>query len=321
MIKGYVSLKKLLAVLLVVALLALFAGLSAAEGKKNVPVQSIRIVNQEVTLPAGKSLKLTVEISPKNASNTKLKWASSNRRVCTVNDGKIKAVGAGKCSVVCTAEDGSKSTAKIMVTVYEPGEPILFRTIPWGSDMATAIEKGGFGKYSKKFKKPNAFCGWFTVDYLNGYFPYDGCQTGFSVTTKPSGFDVAGYKPDYVSMIFAYGSEDGKIVTDREKAQLVLGQYAFYPQDEIKSGNAVRDLTTKLTRLYGKPIQIGDKPRKEGAVTYDWSNKHTVWLDDDGNEIVLSFTDYSIRLNYVWAKADKRLQSIYKKLNKTEKGQ
>ena len=315
------SVKKLVSVLLVITLLVSAAGLSAADGEKKVLVQSIKIKNQKVTLPVGKSLKLTVEIRPKNASNTKLKWRSLNQKICTVENGKITAVGVGKCSVECTAEDGSKKTAKILVTVYEPGTPILFRNVPWGSDMATVIEKGGFARYSKKFKSPNAFCDQLTADYLNGYFPYDGCQTGFSVTTKPSGFDVEGYKPDYASMVFAYGSEDGKIVTDREKAQLILGQYSFYPQDAIKSSNAVRDLTTKLTRLYGKPIQTGDTPRKEGAVTFDWSNKHTVWMDDNGNEVVLSYTDYSIRLNYIWAKADKRLKAIYNKLYKPEKDQ
>ena len=313
--------KKLVSVLLVITLLVSAAGLSVADGEKKVLVQSIKIKDQEVTLPTGKSLKLTVEISPKNASNTKLKWRTYNQRICTVENGKITAVGAGKCSIECMAEDGSKRTAKILVTVYEPGPPILFRNVPWGSDMATAIEKGGFARYSEKFKSPNAFCDQLTVDYLNGYFPYDGCQTGFSVTAKPTDFDVEGYKPDYVSMVFAYGSEDGKIVTDREKAQLILGQYSFYPQDVIKSSNTVRDLTTKLTRLHGKPIQTGDPPRKEGAVISDWSNKHTVWMDDNGNEVVLSFTDYSIRLNYIWAKADKQLKTIYSELYKTEKDQ
>ena len=313
--------KKLVSVLLVITLLVSAAGLSVADGEKKVLIQSITIKNQKVTLPAGQSLKLTVEIIPKNASNTKLKWRSYNQKICTVKDGKITAVGAGKCSIECMAEDGSKRTAKILVTVYEPSPPILFRNVPWGSDMAMAIEKGGFTRYSKKFKSPNAFCDQSTVDYLNGLFPYDGCQTGFSVTTKPSGFDVEGYKPDYVSMIFAYGSEDGKIVTDREKAQLILGQYSFYPQDVKKSSNTVRDLTTKLTRLYGQPIQTGDTPRKEGAVTSDWNNKHTVWMDDNGNEIVLSYTDYSVRLNYIWAEADKRLKTIYHKLYKPGKDQ
>ena len=303
--------KKLVSVLLIITLLVSAAGLSAADGEKKVLIQSITIKNQDVTLPAGKSLKLTVEISPKNASNTKLKWRTYNQRICTVKDGTITAVGAGKCSIECMAEDGSKKTAKILVTVYEPGQPVLFRNVPWGSDMAMAIEKGGFTGCSEKFRSPNAFCDRSTADYLNGFFPYDGCQTGFSVTTQPSGFDVEGYKPDYVSMIFAYGSEDGKIVADRERAQLILGQYAFYPQDDIKTSNTVRDLTTKLTRLYGKPIQTGDTPRKEGVVISDWDNRHTVWMDDNGNEIVLSYTDYSIRLNYIWAEADKRLKTIY----------
>lgn len=70
---------------------------------------------QTVTLKKGKTLKLKVKLSPKYAES-KLTWKSSNKKVATVKNGKVKAVGKGKATITVTAKTGKKS-AKVIVKV------------------------------------------------------------------------------------------------------------------------------------------------------------------------------------------------------------
>ena len=61
----------------------------------------------------------SVDITPSNATNTKLKWLSSDKSIATVNiiSGKITPVGNGKCKINVYATDGSGLVAQLDVKV------------------------------------------------------------------------------------------------------------------------------------------------------------------------------------------------------------
>ena len=61
----------------------------------------------------------SVDITPSNATNTKLKWLSSDKNIATVNiiSGKITPVGNGKCKINVYATDGSGLVAQLDVKV------------------------------------------------------------------------------------------------------------------------------------------------------------------------------------------------------------
>ena len=61
----------------------------------------------------------SVDINPSNATNTKLKWLSSDKSIATVNiiSGKITPVGNGKCKINVYATDGSGLVAQLDVKV------------------------------------------------------------------------------------------------------------------------------------------------------------------------------------------------------------
>ena len=84
------------------------------------PVKGIKLSDRNLTLGMGKSKKITVTITPKDATNQSVTWSSTNSRVATVNEnGTIKAVGGGDCEIVATAKDGGKTaTVKVHVPTF-----------------------------------------------------------------------------------------------------------------------------------------------------------------------------------------------------------
>lgn len=71
-----------------------------------------------LTITKGEKVNLKVTVNPGNASNKKLKWTSSNKKVVFVNSkGQIKGKKKGKAIVTVSTTDGSKKKIKLKVTV------------------------------------------------------------------------------------------------------------------------------------------------------------------------------------------------------------
>ncbi len=70
----------------------------------------------------------SVDITPSNATNTKLKWLSSDKNIATVNiiSGKITPVGNGKCKINVYATDGSGLVAQLDVKVDIKAKSVSF---------------------------------------------------------------------------------------------------------------------------------------------------------------------------------------------------
>lgn len=71
------------------------------------PVTDIILSDSTLSLQKGKTAVLTAEIRPTDATEKLLIWCTSDPTVATVTKGKVKAVGEGKCDVICYAADGS----------------------------------------------------------------------------------------------------------------------------------------------------------------------------------------------------------------------
>ena len=70
----------------------------------------------------------SVDITPSNATNTKLKWISSDKNIATVNiiSGEITPVGNGKCKINVYATDGSGLVAQLDVKVDIKAKSVSF---------------------------------------------------------------------------------------------------------------------------------------------------------------------------------------------------
>ena len=82
---------------------------------------------KKADLKVGETTKATAKITPEKAENVTFAWASSDKKVATVDaDGNVKAVGKGTAKLTVTATQGSgadavKVTDTVKVTVTKDG--------------------------------------------------------------------------------------------------------------------------------------------------------------------------------------------------------
>ena len=67
----------------------------------------------------GNSQRLSVTITPSNATGKVLKWSSSNNNVVSVNDGVVTGIAPGTATITCVTTDGSKKSASCTVVVKQ----------------------------------------------------------------------------------------------------------------------------------------------------------------------------------------------------------
>lgn len=83
------------------------------------PVKKIQISKNVLAVQKGKTVNIKATVKPKNASNKKLKYKTSNKKNATVNSkGKVKGIKNGTVTITVTAADGSKKKATCKVGVY-----------------------------------------------------------------------------------------------------------------------------------------------------------------------------------------------------------
>ena len=82
------------------------------QGKRDTCSVNVYVVNPEsvvlsqtsATMGVGEVLNLTATVYPENATNNTVTWSSSATAVATVNQGVVKAIGAGECDITATCQ-------------------------------------------------------------------------------------------------------------------------------------------------------------------------------------------------------------------------
>lgn len=105
----------------------------------NVPITSITADRKKVDLSAGSTFTPKFTFKPKNASETRLTFVSSNPAAATVNEkGVITGVAAGKATITAKAVDGSGKSVDITVNVKNNG----YLKNTKGKDLFNAVLSG-----------------------------------------------------------------------------------------------------------------------------------------------------------------------------------
>ena len=97
------------------------------EPEKPVVLTGVKASVEKAELKVGETTKATAKITPEKAENVTFAWASSDKKVATVDaDGNVKAVGKGTAKLTVTATQGSgadavKVTDTVKVTVTKDG--------------------------------------------------------------------------------------------------------------------------------------------------------------------------------------------------------
>ncbi len=87
---------------------------------RDIPVEGISLSETGVYLLEGERWLLTASVSPANATNQEILWASGNTDVVCVENGVLEAVGIGQTFVTATTADGSRRA--ICSVFVEPDE-------------------------------------------------------------------------------------------------------------------------------------------------------------------------------------------------------
>ncbi len=103
--------KKVFSLSLLIAALVMigFASCKPTE-PTNVAVTGVTVSPTTLELEVGKTSKITATVTPNNATNKKVTWASSSPTVATVDaSGTVTGVAAGTANITVTTEDGKKT--------------------------------------------------------------------------------------------------------------------------------------------------------------------------------------------------------------------
>lgn len=86
--------------------------------EKVIEIKSIQITNKEKELSIGKTLQITTEILPKNASYKELQYSSSNKNIASINDkGILTAIKEGEVTITASSTHNKiSSELKIKIT-------------------------------------------------------------------------------------------------------------------------------------------------------------------------------------------------------------
>lgn len=108
-----VNMKKLIITIMAIvcALCCAFALVACGEDEV-VAVEDISLNKTEITLNVGASETLQATVTPKNATNKKVTWASANTDYVRVTNGKVIAIAVGSATV--TAAIGEKSATCVV---------------------------------------------------------------------------------------------------------------------------------------------------------------------------------------------------------------
>lgn len=160
---------------------------------------------------------------------------------------------------------------------------ILFRGLPWGCSINDAVANiQAAGVTNDRVRED---CDVHDVDYS---FSVDSCGFSYSPSDLPNDFFVAGHLVEQVAIDAIYGIVDGKISHEREDSRMYCATYYFKDQANIK--DVYDDLVSKLTSMYGTPVDAIESYYDHNLMWTGTNNAAIIIEMDDGDYPLLHIT-------------------------------
>ena len=264
-----------------------------------VPVSQITLNKTSTSISVGNSEKLTATVTPENAANKDLKWASSDTSVATVAaDGTVTAVKAGTATITATAADGSGKSATCTVTVTGGTTP----SQPGGSTGGSSSGGGGGSSSDRDSSDSNPIIKTETKNNADGSTTKTETRRDGSVTQTTTAKDGSVSKTEtkkdgsFVTENKAADGSTGTVKTDKNgqtEAKTALSNKAI--EDAKKNGEAVKapvevkashDSSTAPTVKVELPKGAGET-KVEIPVSNVKSGTVAVLVHPDGTEEIL----------------------------------
>ena len=251
---------------------------------KVVKVTSIKLSKNKVTLINGKNCTLKATINPKNATNKKVTWSSSDKKVATVDkNGKVVAKRRGTCRITVSATDGSGVKAVCKVTVKQ-----LVTSIKLNKSVINLKKKGNKATLKATVKPNNA----------NNKKVTWKVQKPKNVSYNAKKGIVKALRNNSYSWVFATSKDGSK---KSVKALVVVGNKATKVEigktvkQKVKGKKGKKKTVSKFVKLNKMNIISGKsftfskrvsnknkKPVAYGGVTWKSSNPKILTVDNKG---------------------------------------
>ena len=90
-----------------------------------IPVQTVALSFTELSLKVGERGELpTATVTPDNASDKSIRWASDNEAIAKIEDGSVVGVSSGTTQLIASSANGKTATLQVVVSeVQQPQQP------------------------------------------------------------------------------------------------------------------------------------------------------------------------------------------------------
>ncbi len=118
-----------------------------------VPVESISLDKDTVSVLQGETVRVTATVAPSNATNKTVKWTSSDESIATVANGTIKGIAVGTATITATTNNGKTDNVKVTV---KKNDNIVVPTGVTISPTSLELAKGKTGTLTATVAPSNA---------------------------------------------------------------------------------------------------------------------------------------------------------------------
>lgn len=107
------------------AILDLYDLIGGGASTSSIPVESVSLNKNELSIKQGDTFELIAGFTPINATNKTITWSSSNHSIATVTNGIVKGIANGNCVITATSNNGKSSSCNVTVAeeVTSPDSP------------------------------------------------------------------------------------------------------------------------------------------------------------------------------------------------------
>ena len=105
----------------------------------NIQVTGVTISNKNVTVKANNSVLITATVEPSDATNKYCTWSSDNPSIATVDNGRIRGMSEGNCTITVTTNDGGfTDTCSVTVGAAETSNQDLTSSVGFETGWITS---------------------------------------------------------------------------------------------------------------------------------------------------------------------------------------
>lgn len=118
--------------------------------------EAIKLAQKSYEITRGKAAKIEYEVTKPKAeyvATDSIRWKTSNRKVATVDSGKVKAAGTGKCVITAVLPNGKTYKIRIKVPKLTFDEQVYYDDFAVGCTNISTVTKQATVTFINRFSK------------------------------------------------------------------------------------------------------------------------------------------------------------------------